>query len=78
MYHHINWHAEDLVTLTPKDFENHLAILRDNKVQTIFLDELIQYLNGGKRLSQATVALTFDDGHLDNWVYASLFCKNIR
>jgi len=78
MYHHINWHAEDLVTLTPTDFENHLAILRDKRVQTIFLDELVQYLTGERRLCLPTAALTFDDGHLDNWVYAFPLLKKYQ
>ncbi len=78
MYHHINWHQGNLVTLTPDDFENHLQILRDKKVQTLFLDELMEYLRGDKTLTQPTVALTFDDGHLDNWVYAFPLLQKYR
>jgi peptidoglycan/xylan/chitin deacetylase (PgdA/CDA1 family) len=70
MYHHINWHAEDLVTLTPRDFENHLRVLAEKKIQTLFLDELFDILTGKKEISRPAVVLTFDDGHLDNWVYA--------
>lgn len=70
MYHHINWHAGDLVTLTPEDFENHLRVLQRKKTRTVFLDEMVDYLGGTKSLSGPAVALTFDDGHLDNWVYA--------
>jgi peptidoglycan/xylan/chitin deacetylase (PgdA/CDA1 family) len=70
MYHHINRHAGDLVTLTPEGFENHLRFLLEKGLQTIFLDELLEYLRGGKRFTRPAVALTFDDGHLDNWVYA--------
>ncbi len=70
MYHHINRYAGDLVTLTPEGFENHLRFLSEKGLQTIFLDELLKYLRGGKRFTRPAVALTFDDGHLDNWVYA--------
>jgi peptidoglycan/xylan/chitin deacetylase (PgdA/CDA1 family) len=70
MYHHINWHKEDLVTLTPEDFENHLQVLSARGVQTLFLDELVSGLQREKELRNPTAALTFDDGHLDNWVYA--------
>jgi peptidoglycan/xylan/chitin deacetylase (PgdA/CDA1 family) len=70
MYNHINRHAGDLVTLTPEGFENHLLFLSEKGLQTIFLHELLEYLRGGKRLPRPAVALTFDDGHLDNWVYA--------
>ena len=70
MYHHINRHAGDLVTLTPEDFENHLRVLKDRGFQTLFLDELVRLLKGKELSSEPSVALTFDDGHLDNWVYA--------
>jgi len=70
MYHHINWHLGDLVTLTPEDFENHLRVLAEKGIQPLFLNEVIEYLRGEKGLSRPAVALTFDDGHLDNWVYA--------
>ena len=70
MYHHINRHADDLVTLTPEGFENHLRFLSEKGLQTIFLDDLLEYLRGRKRFNRPAVALTFDDGHLDNWVYA--------
>jgi peptidoglycan/xylan/chitin deacetylase (PgdA/CDA1 family) len=70
MYHHINRYADDLVTLTPEGFENHLRFLSEKGFQTIFLDDLLKYLRGGRQFTRPTVALTFDDGHLDNWVYA--------
>ena len=70
MYHHINWHAEDLVTLTPSDFENHLRVLAEKRIQTLFLNEFYEFLTGKKIISHPAVVLTFDDGHLDNWVYA--------
>jgi peptidoglycan/xylan/chitin deacetylase (PgdA/CDA1 family) len=78
MYHHVNWHAGDLVTLSPADFETHLRVLSEKGIQTLFLDELVEYLRGGKPLSRPAVALTFDDGHLDNWVYAFPLLKKYR
>ena len=70
MYHHINHHAGDLVTLTPEDFENHLWVLRNKEFRTLFLAELVQLIHGKGLSFQSSVALTFDDGHLDNWVHA--------
>lgn len=70
MYHHINRHAGDLVTLTPEDFENHLWVLKNKEFRTLFLGELVQLLQGKGISSKPSVALTFDDGHLDNWVHA--------
>lgn len=78
MYHHINRHRGDLVTLTPEDFENHLRVLREMKVEMLFLEEVIQILQKEKKLSKPSVALTFDDGHLDNWVYAFPLLKKYQ
>jgi peptidoglycan/xylan/chitin deacetylase (PgdA/CDA1 family) len=70
MYHHVNWHEGDLVTLSPSGFETHLQALKERGYQTLFLDELVSILQGETVALQPSVALTFDDGHLDNWVYA--------
>jgi len=78
MYHHINWHKRDLVTLTPTDFETHLQVLGEKGIQTLFLDELVESMGGKKILSHPAVALTFDDGYLDNWVYAFPLLKKYR
>jgi peptidoglycan/xylan/chitin deacetylase (PgdA/CDA1 family) len=78
MYHHINRQAGDLVTLTPEGFENHLRFLSEKGLQTIFLDDLLKNLRGGKPFARPAVALTFDDGHLDNWVYAFPLLKKYR
>ncbi len=78
MYHHINRHQEDLVTLTPRDFENHLQVLAEQGIQTLFLDELVGFLRGGRPFPGRAAVLTFDDGHLDNWVYAFPLLKKYR
>ena len=70
MYHHVNWHEGDLVTLSPPGFEAHLRVLQERGYQTLFLDELAPILRGEKAARRPSVALTFDDGHLDNWVFA--------
>jgi len=70
LYHHVNPHRSDLVTLTPDAFEAQLLYLKKRRFRTIFLDELVLFLKGGIALADKTVALTFDDGYLDNWVYA--------
>ena len=78
MYHHINWHRGDTVTLTPEDFENHLRFLSEKGIQSVFLDEVVEYLRGKRKLSRPPVALTFDDGYLDNWIYAFPLLKKYR
>ncbi|MCK4648209.1 polysaccharide deacetylase family protein [bacterium] len=67
MYHHVN-KLEDSFTISPDDFQTQMEYLVRKKYQTLFLDELIDSLKEGK--DKRRVAITFDDGYLDNWVYA--------
>jgi peptidoglycan/xylan/chitin deacetylase (PgdA/CDA1 family) len=78
MYHHVNWHEGDLVTLSPEGFENHLRTLRDRGYQTLFLDDLLPILRGERAADVPSAALTFDDGHLDNWVFAFPLLRKYR
>jgi peptidoglycan/xylan/chitin deacetylase (PgdA/CDA1 family) len=51
-------------------FESHLKALRWANFQTISLRMLYGYMAEGKEIPSRSVVLTFDDGYLDNWVYA--------
>lgn len=67
MYHHVN-RLKDSFTISPDDFQAQMEYLARKNYQTLFLDELINSLKEGK--DKRKVAITFDDGYLDNWVYA--------
>ena len=43
--------------------------------EIISLDELAQYIREGKSLPPKAIAITFDDGYLDNYLYAYPFLK---
>ena len=58
----------DRFTISPDDFQTQMEYLARKNYQTLFLDELINSLREGKERKK--VAITFDDGYLDNWVYA--------
>ena len=51
-------------------FESHLKALRWANFHTISLQMLYGYMAEGKEIPSRSVVLTFDDGYLDNWVYA--------
>lgn len=70
MYHHINNHTRNLVTISPGDFEKQIAYLAHKGYKTLNMAEALAYLRGGRPLHGREVLLTFDDGFLDNWVYA--------
>jgi peptidoglycan/xylan/chitin deacetylase (PgdA/CDA1 family) len=66
MYHHVN-KGKDNFTISPDDFQVQMEYLARKNYQTLFLDELDGAFTKGKK-PQAVI--TFDDGYLDNWVYA--------
>ena len=69
MYHHVNPNAGDLVTVTPEVFEGQMRCLRDRGYRSLTPDELSEYLRGGT-VPKKSVAVTFDDGWLDNYLFA--------
>ncbi len=54
----------------PEMFEGYLAYLRRRGYTTITLRQLYDHVAGGAPLPRKPIVLTFDDGYLDNWVYA--------
>jgi len=51
-------------------FEEKVSCLSHAGYNFIFWSDLYAYMAGKKNLSLPAVMLTFDDGYLDNWVYA--------
>jgi len=51
-------------------FEQHLRWLKRLGFQTITLQELYEYKKTGTGIPHMAIVLTFDDGYLDNWVFA--------
>jgi peptidoglycan/xylan/chitin deacetylase (PgdA/CDA1 family) len=70
MYHHVNPHQGDTVTVTPEVFEAQMDHLRESGYRTLTAVELFGYINGELTLKQKAVAITFDDGWIDNYLYA--------
>ncbi len=71
MYHHIDELDHHAVATIPADrFEKHLQYLKDHRFDVLSMDELVQAKRSGQRISRKTVALTFDDGYVDNYEQA--------
>jgi peptidoglycan/xylan/chitin deacetylase (PgdA/CDA1 family) len=68
MYHHVS-PAPGLVTVTPEHFAEQMRGLVIAGYRTLRADEFAAWLSGVP-LPDKSVLLTFDDGYLDNWVYA--------
>ena len=57
MHHHI------------KHFKREISYLKRN-YQILSIDEVVDHLRSGKRFSKPSIAITFDDGYLDNYALA--------
>jgi peptidoglycan/xylan/chitin deacetylase (PgdA/CDA1 family) len=74
MYHTIGypnkkWRGCGL-TCPYKLFESQLKWMKNKNFHTISLKQLYDYMNEGINIPDNSVVLTFDDGYLDNWVFA--------
>jgi len=70
MYHHVAPHPGDTVTVTPQVFEGQMRYLAEKGYRTLKLSELMAYISGDLQLLERAVVVTFDDGWLDNYLYA--------
>jgi len=82
MYHSItdvkdSWQFRHL-SCPVNTFESHLRALRWAKYTAISLQHLYGYMANGQEIPSRSVVLTFDDGYLDNWVYAYPLIKKYR
>ena len=70
MYHHVSPHKGDMVTVAPDVFEAQMRFLADAGYKTLSADEVLDYILGTSEIHEKAVAVTFDDGYLDNYIYA--------
>jgi peptidoglycan/xylan/chitin deacetylase (PgdA/CDA1 family) len=66
MYHHVSPDRE----ITPAGFERQLRWLLDQGYRSLSMAELTAIIQGRSAEGQPGFVVTFDDGYLDNWVYA--------
>lgn len=68
MYHHVRPGA-GMIATTPEHFEDQLKWLAKNGYTTLTTAQFARHLQG-EGVPRRSILLTFDDGYLDNWVYA--------
>ncbi|MDR2605130.1 MAG: polysaccharide deacetylase family protein [Desulfovibrio sp.] len=69
MYHSVSRHPHRLC-VAPEVFEEHCRTLSGAGWRGISLEEAEAYFLHGRRLPRKVCLFTFDDGYLDNYVYA--------
>ena len=68
MHHHVS-PVEGMITVSPANFEDQLKWLRNRGYHSLTCEEFAGHLEG-RPVPSRSVLITFDDGYLDNWVYA--------
>jgi peptidoglycan/xylan/chitin deacetylase (PgdA/CDA1 family) len=71
MYHSIMKSSKEMgkYVITPTEFENDLAYLKNRSYSSITMTELINYVYNDAVLPSKPVIITFDDGNLNNYIY---------
>lgn len=69
MYHHVNPEG-NFINVKPEIFDKHIRFLKENGFTSLDTDEFFSILNGEKTPPEKPVMITFDDGWLDNWLFA--------
>jgi len=75
-FHHINPN-KDILTIPPNLLEK-LLINLNKKYNFISYKDFIDFLFKDKKLPKKAVLLTFDDGYLDNFIYAYPILKKYK
>lgn len=70
MYHHIDENVTHRGVVTKDKFESDMDTLMDAGYDTIFLQDLRDYLKGEALLPDNPLIITFDDGYWSNYAYA--------
>ena len=78
MYHHIAPRPGDMVTVTPETFEGQMRHLSEGGYAALSLDDLLSIVREEAEPPRRAVAITFDDGWLDNQVYAFPVLRKYR
>lgn len=73
MYHNTDYVFSDdqaLSSITPANFENHLAEFKKRGYNAISVKDYISYTEGKYSMPENPFIITFDDGYLSNYTYA--------
>jgi len=71
LYHRIDdIDARTTLCVPPQRFQEHMAWLSENSYNVVSLSDIVSHKKGKVKLPAKSVAITFDDGYLDNYTNA--------
>ncbi len=70
LYHHLAETGEGSDIISQERFLSHMTALKENGYNTVFFDELQDYVQSGTPLPEKPVVITFDDGYESNYTLA--------
>ena len=70
MFHHVNEHKQDFITVSVENFKSMMAMLSREEYRTLSSEEFRRYKLGIEKAPKKSVFLTFDDAWLDVFVHA--------
>ncbi len=73
MYHSVNPVMRQeikLLRVSPETFERQMRFLKSHHYNVLTLESLATLIKEKKKILPKTIALTFDDGYKDNYIYA--------
>ena len=69
MYHHV-LEKSSFIASSVDEFRSHMKFLAENGYKTLSINEFIAYKKGELEVPKKSVCITFDDGWMDNYIYA--------
>lgn len=72
MYHSVYPDAkpENRLTVSPDTFERQMFFLKSHRYNVLPLESIAALIKAKKKIPHKTIAITFDDGYKDNYIYA--------
>ena len=77
-YHHVSETLPRVTSLSENEFSAHLSYLKDNNYSVVPLQHIIEAVKEQKSIPDKTVALTFDDGFINNFTQAAPILKRFN
>lgn len=78
MYHHVEPDVTgSSLHVSPLTFSRQMEFLKVHGYRVVPLEELVRSVKSGAKIAPKTVAITFDDGYLDNFKYAFPILKKM-